>query len=294
MGLTTTQCSLIKAVAENDMMAAKQYARVCLLEDKTQKNRGFVSRYVKILDNEPLKLEVPYNLKGRIIAEDMSDFRESRYYLSESESELFREISRAKRVSDKLAELNVPYINATMLYGEPGTGKTEFGRYVACKLGLPFIYVNFSNLVDSLMGKTSSNLNLIFNYVKTVQCVFMLDEVDCIAMKRSGDTGPDGELSRIVITLMQEFDNLPNDVIVIGATNRIDKLDKAFLSRFSTVHEVRALDPEESVLMVKKFLDDIGYGFSDEKIRELCGERVQRRIMKAVIRELSRMMEPEI
>ena len=91
------------------------------------------------------------------------------------------------------------------------------------------------------MGKTSANLSLIFNFVKSMQCVFMLDEVDCIAMKRGqgGDSGPDGELSRTVITLMQEFDSLPNDIVVIGATNRIDKIDPAFISRFSAAHEIK-------------------------------------------------------
>ena len=302
MALTNNQQSLIKAVAENDLLKAKASAKACLAEDTTQKNRYFVTRYKQILDNEPALLEVPLNLKGKLIAEDVSEtFKESRYYLSPSEAELFREIRKMKTVSERLMELGVSYINATMLSGEPGVGKTEFGRYTAFKLGsLPFIYVNFSQLIDSLMGKTSSNLNLIFNYVKaTPRCVFMLDEIDCIAMKRghstSGDNGPDGELSRTVVTLMQEFDSLPNGIIVIAATNRIDKIDPAFLSRFSITHEIKAFDEEGSMAMVNLFLEDIGYTLPQERIRSIIKEeRVQRKIMKAVIREIGDQIYNEL
>ena len=294
MALTSSQQQLIAAVSQNDLKKAKAAAKACLAEDKTQKNRPFVERYSRALDNDPHLLEIPLNLRGRLIVEDVSDtFNENRYYLSGPEAATFAEIEKMKKVSAKLKELRIPYINATMLSGEPGTGKTEFGRYIAYKLGLPFCYVNFSQLVDSLMGKTSANLNLIFNYVKTIQCVFMLDEVDCIAMKRgkAGDSGPDGELSRTVITLMQEFDSLPNDIIVIGATNRIDKLDPAFLSRFSAVHEVRAFSVDESVQMVHRFLDDISFAITEPRIRAVCAaEKTQRKIMKAIVKEISNQL----
>lgn len=279
---------MIAAVAQNDLQKAKAAARACLAEDTTQKNRYFVNRYKHILENEPVLLEVPMNLKGKLIAENVSEtFKAGRYFLSEEEAAVYKEIEKMKLVSDRLMELQIPYVNATMLYGEPGTGKTEFGKYVAYKLGIPFCYVNFSQLVDSLMGKTSANLSLIFNFVKSMQCVFMLDEVDCIAMKRGqgGDSGPDGELSRTVITLMQEFDSLPNDIVVIGATNRIDKIDPAFISRFSAAHEIQPFSPEDSVRMVERFLSDISFEIDRDTIADICNkERVQRKIMKAVIR----------
>ena len=61
----------------------------------------------------------------------------------------------------------------------------------------------------------------------------MLDEVDTISCDRKSTSGKgsDGEMSRITVTLMQEFDKIPNDVIVLAATNRYDLLDSAFVSR---------------------------------------------------------------
>lgn len=137
-------------------------------------------------------------------------------------------------VSQKLMELQVPYKNATLLYGPPGTGKTMFARYIAYKKGLPFCYLNFSKAVDSYMGATSRNIAKAFTYAASNPCVFLLDEVDAISCNRSKgmSDGASKEIGRVTITLMQEFDRLPNDVIVLGATNRLDILDEAFISRF--------------------------------------------------------------
>lgn len=296
MALTNGQLLLIKAVADNNLKDARKFAKACLEEDTTQKNRQFVETYTKILNDGRDMKELPPNLVGKLMVEDVSQtFIESRYYLSDSEEALLEEMIRLKAVSEKLQEMSIPFVNATMLNGEPGVGKTMFGRYVAYRTGLPFCYVNFSQLISHLMGSTGANLHKVFDYVRSMPCVFMLDEVDCIAMKRGagGDGGSDGELSRVVITLMQEFDNLPNNVLVIGATNRIDKIDPAFLNRFAVNHEMKQFSPEESELMVQKFLDDIG--FTLPNIGEICREEVvQRKIMKRVIREISKKLYEEL
>lgn len=143
-------------------------------------------------------------------------------------------------VSQKLMELQVPYKNATLLYGPPGTGKTMFARYIAYKKGLPFCYLNFSKAVDSYMGATSRNIAKAFTYAASNPCVFLLDEVDAISCNRSKgmSDGASKEIGRVTITLMQELDRLPNDVIVLGATNRLDILDEAFISRFPVKKEM--------------------------------------------------------
>ena len=55
------------------------------------------------------------------------------------------------------------------IYGEPGTGKTEFAKYVAFKLGVPYAYLNFSYLIESYMGKTAQNLQKVFDFCKGQQ-----------------------------------------------------------------------------------------------------------------------------
>ena len=68
---------------------------------------------------------------------------------------------------------------------------------------------------------------------------------------------------------MQEFDKLTNDIIVIGATNRKDRIDEALLRRFSLKHEVNVLDDKEKTEMVHKYLSDIGMQFPEDEINTL-------------------------
>lgn len=283
MGLGINEQYMIKAIAENNIREARKYAVLSLDDDNTQKNRWFVSKYKSILVSEGANMiELPGNLRGIMLCEDVSaSFKENRYYLTEHERKISQEIFKMAKVSQKLMEMQIPYKNATLLYGPPGTGKTLFGKYVAYKMNLPFCYLNFSNVVDSYMGATSKNISQAFTYVSANPCVFMLDEVDVISNNRSnGRDGSAKELNRVTITLMQEFDKLANDVVVIAATNRLDMLDTAFVSRCSMKYEMPPFLEEESKEMVRKFLKDVGMEFSDCEVDSIVRSgKDQREIM---------------
>lgn len=165
-----------------------------------------------------------------------------------------------------MMEYGIPYMNSTLIYGEPGTGKTEFAKYVAFKLGLPYAYLNFSYLIESYMGKTGQNLQRVFDFCKGQQCVLMLDEVDCIGIARGGDSGVDGELGRIVIALMQALDSLVDGQIVIAATNRADRLDKALLRRFQRKEEFARYDEEEELEMISAFINSVDKTLMSEEM----------------------------
>lgn len=283
MGMTENQLAMVRALAENRVQDAKKYAVCCCVEDNTKKNELLVNRCKALLVNGgPNFLELPANLIGCLRMEDVSDFRESRYYLGKKEKEIFENIEQTKRVSMKLLEIGIPYLNSTLLYGVPGTGKTMFGRYVAYKLQVPFAYVNFSYLIDSHMGNTSKNLKKVFDFCKGKPCVLMLDEIDCIGLKRNGDGGgSDGELARTTISLMQELDMLTNEQIVIGATNREDQLDPALKRRFFQKQEISVFDEAERQEMAFRFLDDVGIEYDRTEVVAYSKEqRTQADIIK--------------
>ena len=101
--------------------------------------------------------------------------------------------------------------------------------------GVAIYYINFSRVIDSHLGSTGSNIAKVFDFVRYTPCVLMLDEIDTVSKRRDGGSNAEGELSRVTVTLMQEFDKLNGHQIVIGATNLIDLIDNALLRRFSRI-----------------------------------------------------------
>lgn len=262
---------LIESVCRNDLQSAKKIVKIILEQDKTQKNRMFVNRYLTMLNNSAMNLmELPADLKNLLIMEDVSvSFNENRYYLSNRESKVVEKILKLNKASQRLAEIGVNYINSTILYGESGTGKTTLGRYMAYKMGIPFAYLNFSRVVDSYLGSTQKNISKVFDHVKQQKCVFMIDEIDAIGMRRR-DSKEVGEMSRIVISLMQNLDTLTSDVVLLGATNRLDIIDEALMRRFTTKHEVKRLNEQERYEMASKFLDDVDFDYDDDWLIGIC------------------------
>lgn len=262
---------LIESVCRNDLQSAKKIVKIILEQDKTQKNRMFVNRYLTMLNNSAMNLmELPADLKNLLIMEDVSvSFNENRYYLSNRESKVVEKILKLNKASQRLAEIGVNYINSTILYGESGTGKTTLGRYMAYKMGIPFAYLNFSRVVDSYLGSTQKNISKVFDHVKQQKCVFMIDEIDAIGMRRR-DSKEVGEMSRIVISLMQNLDTLTSDVVLLGATNRLDIIDEALMRRFTTKHEVKRLNQQERYEMASKFLTDVDFDYDDEWLIGIC------------------------
>lgn len=279
MALTDCQKRLIRAIANNDIKNIRKCAIACCAEDTSQKNANFVNEVKEILlKQEKGMTELPYDLKNIVCVEDVSEkFVPSRYYLSDREKAVANQIMRMAKTADILKGMKIPYCNSTMLWGESGTGKTTFARYIAYKMKLPFCYLKFSTLVDSLMGSTSKNISKAFSFASSVPCVLMLDEIDAISINRSSASGGscEAEMARITITIMQELDNLPNDVIVLAATNRLDRIDNAVLRRFSVKHEVKPFKEDENRTMIKMFLDDVQVELSDDTIERILSNEVR-------------------
>lgn len=290
MGLNENVKNLIRSVVDNDLSKAKTYANIIVTNETSASNQSFVKTIKNKLETQHSFIELPYDLKGILKMEDVSTtFNENRYYLTDREKKIFEQIEMANNTNKKLTEMGIRYLNSTLLYGESGTGKTTFGKYVAYKLGLPFAYLNFSQCITSLMGGTSKNIEKVFDYVAKQKCVLMLDEVDAIGIKRGKEDL--GEMSRIVIGLMQSFDLLENDVIVIGATNRKDMIDEALIRRFSIIHEVKELNNNNAYNLIINYLDDLKIGYDDDDVLEYVeNHHKQSEIVKDIIKNIVKMI----
>lgn len=198
------------------------------------------------------KIEIPYNLQGILMVSRPDEYREDKFFLRERDKAIVDSVLRSYLAARALEEAGISYVPTVMLHGPSGCGKTELARYIAYKAALPFIYVRFSGLIDSLMGKTAQNLNLIFSFIRKFPCVLCFDEIDAIGMDRSVKNDL-GEMSRIVIAIMQELDALPNSNIVIGTTNRFDQLDPALVRRFNFAEEVLPMTRAECLALAARF-----------------------------------------
>lgn len=220
------------------------------------------------------RLNIPEHIAPYLVAEYCDDFPMTRYFVSKTQVEIIEDVMRAQKVKDKLVKYGIYYLNSTLLYGVPGTGKTTFGRYMANCFDLDFVYINFAKLFDGVFGKTAGVISDIFQYMSKTKAIFMLDEIDAISQKRGTESAATGgEISRITVTIMQELDLMKRrqvDAILIGCTNRIDIMDDALKSRFSIKKELKDLDNSEKLAYIQLVLNDMGVSYNMDNLRMYC------------------------
>jgi len=172
--------------------------------------------------------------------------------------------------------------NRILLCGPPGCGKTMTAYAIGNALKLPIAYVRLDGLVSSYLGQTSTNLRKVFDSVKNQRIVLFLDEFDAIAKKRD-DTNELGELKRVVTTLLQNFDNLPDNVVLIAATNHEHLLDPAIWRRFNYTITLDLPSLEQRKSLIQRDLDKYGI---DSKISVNSIAKVTEGMSGALIEEL--------
>jgi AAA+ superfamily predicted ATPase len=133
--------------------------------------------------------------------------------------------------SDLLRSYNLEPRNRILLIGPPGNGKTSLAEALAEALVVPLLVVRYENIVGIYLGETANRLNRLFENVVTHKCVLFFDEFETLGKER-GDLHDTGEIKRVVSSLLMQIDNLPSHVIVIGATNHPELLDRAVWRRF--------------------------------------------------------------
>lgn len=262
---------LFESIADNDMKRSRDYAKVILLNNNKKCDESIKKSILPRLDVKTI--ELPGSIKGLVEQEFVDDyFKNNRFITTKNDEEIVKKVVDIWNARDKLSEYNIRYLNTLMLYGVPGCGKTMLGKYIAYKLNLPFMYLNFSNLISSYLGKTGENLQKVFDYIKTNRCVLMLDEIDAIGLER-GQTKEVGEMSRIVINLMQCLDRADMNNIIIAATNRPDMIDKALKRRFSLQYEIGLPSEEVKVEIVKSYLDSVPSKYTEDEIKDFVKDK---------------------
>jgi transitional endoplasmic reticulum ATPase len=118
--------------------------------------------------------------------------------------------------------------NGILLHGPPGVGKTFVARATAGEFGLNFVRVVTGDLISKWLGESAKNVAAAFRFaVANVPCVLFFDEFDSVAERR--DDEPDNESRRVVNQLLSSLEEYRTvrELIVMAATNRLERLDRA-------------------------------------------------------------------
>ena len=139
-------------------------------------------------------------------------------------------------------KIGVEAPKGVLLYGPPGTGKTLIAKALAKMTDSNFISVKGPELLSKWVGESEKGVREIFRKARQVApCIIFFDEIDALVPRRSGsDSSHVSE--NVVSQILTEIDGLEelHNVLIIGATNRLDIVDEALLrpGRFDRIIEV--------------------------------------------------------
>jgi len=211
----------------------------------------------------------------------------------EGAKEEVQEIVDFLKNPDKYTALGGKIPKGALLVGPPGTGKTLLAKAVAGEAEVPFFSLSGSDFVEMFVGVGASRVRDLFKQAaaKSPSIIF-IDEIDAIGRARGKNsmTGGNDERENTLNQLLTEMDGFGTDtnVIVIGATNRADVLDKALMraGRFDRQIYVDLPDKNERKEIFEvhikplKLADDVNIeflskqtpGFSGADIANVCNE----------------------
>lgn len=152
--------------------------------------------------------------------------------LPEATKQAFRSLGRELIYAEEMRKLGVSVPRGILLYGPPGTGKTQIARVLANESGLSFLAASSSDLKAAYTGQSGGKVKQLFEKARALApCILFIDEIDAVARQRGGG---DSFTEEIVAQLLQELDGVATrngQVFLLAASNRVDSIDSALLSR---------------------------------------------------------------
>ena len=170
----------------------------------------------------------------------------AKVYVEKSTGVTFRDVAGQDEAKESLEEI-IDFLHSpekytaigarlpkgALLVGSPGTGKTLLAKAVAGEAKVPFFSISGSDFVEMFVGVGASRVRDLFKEAaKMAPCIIFIDEIDTIGKSRDASRlGGNDEREQTLNQLLAELDGFDptKGVIVLGATNRPEVLDKALL-----------------------------------------------------------------
>jgi transitional endoplasmic reticulum ATPase len=157
-------------------------------------------------------------------------------------------------------QLRLAPTKGVILTGPPGTGKTLIAKALATEAGVNFISVRGPQLLNQYVGESERAVRQIFAKARmAAPCIVFFDEIDALAPVRGAGDG--AVMERVVAQLLTEIDGVEElkGVFLLGATNRIDRVDPALTrpGRFDLVIEMPLPDTATRAEILAIHLDGL-------------------------------------
>lgn len=233
-----------------------------------------------------------------IIEKLTSDYRFDNLVCSDDVKEELEFVIKEHKAIELLKEYELPISNKILFHGPAGCGKTLAAYVLAGELEKMMIVVNLGAIVSSKLGETSKNLAKIFRRAATEDCIIFIDEFDSLGKIR--DYSQDhGEMKRVVNTILQLFDYLPQSSIVIAATNQREMIDVALLRRFDVILKLDLPNQKQIRELIHNTLSTGQFTFDNKGAAEaiinsckgLSYYSIQKTLLSAVKRSIFKQIE---
>ena len=248
-------------------------------------------------------VRITYNTRLKLMAEPVEEARVPRVTyediggLHDAIQKVREMVELPLRHPELFQRLGIEPPKGVLLYGPPGCGKTLLAKAVANESDAAFFAINGSEIMSKYYGESEARLREIFEKAeKNAPAIIFIDELDAIAPKREEVTG---EVERrVVAQLLALMDGLKGrgNVIVIGATNRINAVDPALRrpGRFDREIEIGVPDRQGRLEILQihtrgmplakdvdlEKLADITHGYTGADLALLCREAAMRALRR--------------
>lgn len=171
---------------------------------------------------------------------------------------------------NKYRKIGAKQPKGALLVGPPGTGKTLLARAVAGEANVTFMSLSGSDFEEMFVGVGASRVRELFKSAQeNAPCIVFIDELDAVGQKRDNRYGSNDQTLNQLLSEMDGFDS-SKGVVILGATNRPEVLDKALLrpGRFDRRIIVENPDLKGRIAVLRVHIKDVkqGHDIDLEKI----------------------------
>lgn len=239
--------NIIQSGLSGDKAKLKRVAEAVIAEERAKQHNVLAEKLEDVL--QKTQIDRPTNgnsVNGKhmvdhrvsnLVHEIMPQRKMSELILPNEVKQVCDELIQEQFRNDLLRSYNLEPRNRILLLGPPGNGKTSLAEAIAEALMVPLLVVRYESIVGTYLGETAVRLRNLIDYACTRKCVLFFDEFETLGKER-GDTHETGEIKRVVSSLLMQIDALPSHVVVIGATNHPELLDRAVWRRFQVRMEI--------------------------------------------------------